>query len=167
MNKQCYINHGIPGSGKSTVAKILAEGLGNCVICSTDDFFMVDGEYKFDFRFSKENHNKNFQKALQAMKEGKNVIIDNTNTDRGQYNRYEKAAIENGYMVHHLYFKPEPEVSYARNVHGVPRETIDNMSNKLIKDFGEFSPKLKDDNCQFNEFGETVSIDGKQAIAEE
>ena len=37
---------GLPGSGKSTKAKKIAGDVG--VIFSTDDFFMVDGQYKFD-----------------------------------------------------------------------------------------------------------------------
>lgn len=37
---------GLPGSGKSTKAKKIAGELG--VIYSTDDFFMVNGQYVFD-----------------------------------------------------------------------------------------------------------------------
>lgn len=167
FEKKCFIMSACPGAGKSTVAKILAAGLGNCVICSTDDLFMVDGEYRFDFRLAKENHNKNYQKFLKAMDEGKNVIVDNTNTNRKQYGRYEEAALEHGYTVHHLYFKPDPELSYERNVHEVPSETIDNMANLLIKDFSEHQPMIKHGDNRFNEFGETVSIEGKEAIPEE
>lgn len=162
--KVMIILSSIPGSGKSTLAKILANGLGNCVICSTDDFFMIDGKYCFDYRLAKENHDKNFQKTLNAMAEGKNVIIDNTNTNKKQYGRYEEAAIENGFTVHHIYLKPDPETSYVRNVHEVPKETIDNMANLLIKDFGENKPKDKDGDNKFNDFGETIEINGKKAV---
>jgi len=37
---------GVPGSGKSTKAKILAANTG--YIYSTDDFFIVKGEYVYD-----------------------------------------------------------------------------------------------------------------------
>ena len=37
---------GLPGSGKSTKARKIAGQFG--VVYSTDDFFMVNGEYKFD-----------------------------------------------------------------------------------------------------------------------
>jgi adenylate kinase family enzyme len=37
---------GLPGSGKSTLAKVLAGEHG--LVYSTDDFFIQNGEYKFD-----------------------------------------------------------------------------------------------------------------------
>ena len=43
MEKILYIVRGIPGSGKSTFAKTLGG-----THFETDNFFMVDGEYKFD-----------------------------------------------------------------------------------------------------------------------
>jgi adenylate kinase family enzyme len=51
MEKMLYIVRGIPGSGKSTFAK----SLGGTHF-ETDMFFMVDGEYKFDFTKLKESH---------------------------------------------------------------------------------------------------------------
>jgi adenylate kinase family enzyme len=49
---------GIPGSGKSTTAKKLAGETGK--IHSTDNYFMVDGEYKFDPSKIREYHEANF-----------------------------------------------------------------------------------------------------------
>ena len=43
MNKNLYLLRGIPGAGKSTLAKQLGDSH-----FETDGFFMVDGEYKFD-----------------------------------------------------------------------------------------------------------------------
>ena len=37
---------GLPGSGKSTLAKKIAGNAG--VVYSTDDFFMVNGQYMYD-----------------------------------------------------------------------------------------------------------------------
>ena len=47
MDKKLVILVGLPGSGKSTKAKELAGTEG--IILSTDEFFMKDGEYQFDF----------------------------------------------------------------------------------------------------------------------
>ena len=49
---------GIPGSGKSTTAKKIAGETGK--IHSTDNYFMVDGEYRFDPKKLKENHEANY-----------------------------------------------------------------------------------------------------------
>jgi adenylylsulfate kinase-like enzyme len=43
MNKNLYLLRGIPGAGKSTLAKQFGDSH-----FETDRFFMVDGEYKFD-----------------------------------------------------------------------------------------------------------------------
>jgi adenylate kinase family enzyme len=45
---------GLPGSGKSTKAKKIAGEKG--VIYSTDDYFMVNGEYKYNPKMILEYH---------------------------------------------------------------------------------------------------------------
>ena len=37
---------GLPGSGKSTLARKIADKTG--LVYSTDDFFMINGEYVFE-----------------------------------------------------------------------------------------------------------------------
>lgn len=60
-----YIMRGIPGSGKSTIAKIIAGDTGK--IHSTDDFFYNPyGEYCFDPKLLKEYHEKNFRNSAKA-----------------------------------------------------------------------------------------------------
>ena len=49
--KNLYLVRGVPGAGKSTFAKNLG-----CTHFETDEFFMVDGEYKFDPSKLKEAH---------------------------------------------------------------------------------------------------------------
>ena len=51
MNKNLYLLRGIPGAGKSTLAKQLGDSH-----FETDGFFMVDGEYKFDPTKLREAH---------------------------------------------------------------------------------------------------------------
>jgi adenylate kinase family enzyme len=58
QNKIVYIMHGVPGSGKSTVAKTLAKEEGS--IHSTDQYFYKNDSYCFDSSKLKEFHDKNF-----------------------------------------------------------------------------------------------------------
>lgn len=41
---------------------------------------MIDGKYQFDAKKLGENHEKNFKRSVEAMEEGKPlIVIDNTN----------------------------------------------------------------------------------------
>jgi len=78
---------GLPGSGKSFKAKKLAGDKG--VVFSTDDFFMIGGKYQFDAKLLGDNHEKNYKRAVEAMKEGKPlIIIDNTNVKLWEMKKY-------------------------------------------------------------------------------
>lgn len=98
---------GVSGSGKSTLAKELASRHEGSVILSTDDYFMVEGQYVFEPRMIGPNHAKNQERARKKMSEGVPcVIIDNTNTQAWEMKPYVKAAIEYGYQVE--IHEPEP-----------------------------------------------------------
>lgn len=93
--KILYIMRGVPGSGKSTVARQLGG-----TIFSTDDFFMKDGKYEFDPSQIKNNHNKNKMRAAEAMKNGISpIVIDNTNTMAWEMKPYVLAAQRYGYEI--------------------------------------------------------------------
>lgn len=98
--KKLILMRGVSGSGKSTLAKQLAEQSSNHVIYSTDDFFMVDGQYKFDPKKIRVNHQRNQDRTYKAMKDGVElVIVDNTNTQAWEMKPYVEAAIKLGYEV--------------------------------------------------------------------
>lgn len=128
--KIMYIMRGLPGSGKSTLARELAGPNG--VIYSTDDFFMENNEYKFDPKKIVENHRKNQARAKAACEAGISpIVIDNTNTQKWEARVYVQYAKENGYTVKFVeanspWSKNVDELA-KRNLHGVPREGIENM----------------------------------------
>ncbi|MCA9363772.1 ATP-binding protein [Candidatus Kaiserbacteria bacterium] len=89
---------GVPGSGKSTIARRLAGENG--VIHSTDDYFMVDGEYRFDPEKLREHHDANHKAFCESVIAGFEVVIcDNTNTQPWHFKRYVESAEKAGYMV--------------------------------------------------------------------
>lgn len=135
--KTVYIMRGISGSGKSTVAKKLChEGF----ICSTDAYFMVNGEYKFDRSKLGQYHQWNFENFCNFLKQdAATVCVDNTNTTRKEYQRYIDKAKEFGYevmvvTVGNPWIKQGSETQALdkeyikkcadRNSHGVPFEVV-------------------------------------------
>ena len=111
MNKEVYIVRGCPGSGKSSLAKKIASlhELENkkCVILETDNYFMVDGEYKFDATKLHQNHQKCFSDFLDALNDRHIdvVIVANTFTRKWEYVNYSDAAKDSGCCpdLPHLY----------------------------------------------------------------
>lgn len=147
MDKYAFIMRGIPGSGKSTVAKMVAEGcfpglvigsstLGpekewrdSYAIHSTDNLCMVDGEYQFDPELAGERHAQNLQNFKDSLGAGvKCVIVDNTNVKVEHFHSYVKAAEDAGYRVVFVELPhPAPCVAAARNTHNVPPAVINQM----------------------------------------
>lgn len=126
---------GCPGSGKSTLAKELATE-NDAVICSADDYHMVNGEYKWHFSKVAYAHAKCLSKALMCMANKASIILDNTNTSAKEVAPYIEAAKKAGYAIR--YVEPNTEWRYnvdelvKRNIHNVPRESIERMLNRLL-----------------------------------
>jgi len=128
MNNKITICQGISGSGKSTWSNAQAGAL----VFSTDDYFMVDGVYRFEGAKLGEAHAYNLGRAEGAMMAGAaHVIIDNTNTQRWHYAKYILAAEILGYAVEFKVFECDIETAFARNTHSVPKEAIERMANQL------------------------------------
>ena len=126
--KIAYIMRGVPGSGKSTLAKQLVNSSGGA-IHSTDDFFMVEGVYRFDPSRFAEYHEYNYEAFCRSLDMNVPIVVcDNTNVKRWQFKRYVEAAKRAGYMVA-LVTMPHPEAEVARErcIHGVPIYTIRRM----------------------------------------
>jgi len=122
-----YVMRGVPGSGKSTLAKRLVDGIG--VIHSTDDYFYVDGEYRFDPEKLREHHDRNFSAFCASLSNKVPVVVcDNTNTKRWHFERYAEAAVRAGYLVAFVIMPhPSPEVAAQRTIHKVPASVIQRM----------------------------------------
>lgn len=128
-----YINRGLPGSGKSTRAlRIAGEHDCDVLIVSADDYFVVNGVYRFDMSNIGAAHMECQQKFREGVREKAPVIIvDNTNTTIREMRPYVEYAHIRGYEVVLL----EPDTAWAwdidaclaRNVHGVPREALERM----------------------------------------
>ena len=132
--KFCFIMRGIPGSGKSTVAKKLKGEDG--VIHSADALFLNEnGDYVFNRNKLKFNHEQNFDDFKSSIKNGQEkVIVDNTNITEREYKRYAEYAQEHGYIVSYVVMPHIPaKVAAERNLHQCSEEIIVNMLRKWKK----------------------------------
>jgi hypothetical protein len=111
---------GLPGSGKSTIVRMLMEELKDISVTRhcTDDFYMVDGEYKYDKKKIKTYHAKNFEQFVASNAQVK--INENTNTTKWEYVKYIQDSSTRGYICMVLFCQSAPlHVLARRNTHDV------------------------------------------------
>lgn len=110
---------GLPGSGKSTIAKgMVAEGF---VHFEADMFFTVDGVYAYDATRIRDAHAWCQQMTRQALKEGRRVVVSNTFTRLQEMEPYRTM----GTKVRVL----EARGNWP-NTHGVPAAMVERMAQR-------------------------------------
>ncbi|KYO26402.1 NEDD4-binding protein 2-like 2 isoform A [Alligator mississippiensis] len=133
--KLLLILRGLPGSGKTTVSRVLLGQSRDGVVFSTDDYFNQQDGYTYNAGQLGDAHDWNQKRARQAMEQGKSpIIIDNTNTQAWEMKPYVETALEKGYIVEFrepdTWWKFDPEELEKRNKHGVTREKIAQMLDR-------------------------------------
>jgi NEDD4-binding protein 2 len=148
MNGTLVLMQGIPGSGKSTVARMLAREYNpnrENLIYSTDEFWYevpvdeIDGVplYNYDPARRAEAHRWNQQRVVQAMQQGiAYIIVDNTNIQRWQVQPYLALAQIFDYEVQVVRVQVPVEVAIERNAarsadRQVPEEVIRQMADEM------------------------------------
>lgn len=104
---------GIPGSGKSTMAEVLAE-IGYYHF-EADMYFIRDGVYRYDRLEIGKAHAWCRQKTADALQDGRKVVVSNTFTQLREIEPY-LALTTNVQVI-------EARGRWA-NRHGVPAETL-------------------------------------------
>ena len=127
--RDVVIMRGLPGSGKSTLAKNLAKMVEDSVVCSADDFFNGGPIDVTHIPWAHQWCQKLFRHALE--RSAPLVIVDNTNTAKGDIDPYMLMASEFGYDAQIIEVACDTETSVTRNIHAVPRETIEKMAHRM------------------------------------
>ena len=134
---------GITGSGKSTKAKTLAPPEN---IFSTDEFWIIDGKYKFNPSLLKFAHKWNRERVEAALKNNTHpVVVDNTNISLKERQPYIDLGKKYGYnveivlpdspwflesyerIVNKKFTHEDILEFFNRNTHNVPYENVKNM----------------------------------------
>lgn len=119
-----YIIRGLPGSGKSTVARKLVDADR---VFEADQYFMVDGVYRFDARLLKYAHAQCQESVELAMHDRtRDIAVANTFTRYWEFAWYREAAKRHDFSVCVMVCDND----YG-NIHGVPAEKIEEMRERF------------------------------------
>lgn len=127
--KSLVLLRGLPGCGKSTLAKTLSED-GKYPVFSVDDFFTneLTGEYNFEFDKNHLAYKKCEENTLKAIKSGfKKIFVANTFTMNWEIDPFFKIASEYNYRVFVLTVE---KYHSSQNVHEISEEQIKKMAEK-------------------------------------
>lgn len=137
------ILRGVPGSGKSTYVASMGHSATTAArVVSADHHFMVDGAYKFDARKLPEAHQACWRSFYAALNERDIdvIYVDNTNISAAEIGPYVLPAESCGWQVEIITLECDPVVAAARNVHGVPAESVHRMHARLQAAEKDFPP---------------------------
>ena len=111
---------GLPGSGKSTIAK----SLSNFIHLETDQFWGPD--YIFDISRIREAHEWCQNETERHLKLGNDVVVSNTFTTLKEMRPYFQ-------MAGHHNIKPQVILAQGqwKNVHNVPAEVLGKMKERF------------------------------------
>lgn len=134
MSKELILVRGVPGSGKSTTAKLLGAGGAGYAHFEADMYFMEDGVYKFDPTKIRDAHawcqNSVEQAMLLNHTTGHNstIIVSNTFTQEWEMEPYYKLASAWGYKVFSIIVENRHG---GVNLHNVPEGVLQAMKDRF------------------------------------
>ena len=123
--KTLYLLRGLPGAGKSTLAKEIGG-----IILEADQYFVElnTNEYKFDPSKLKDAHNDCRMRCERWMKTGYQIIVSNTFTQWWEMQPYYDLANRFDYKVFSLIVENRHN---GKNIHGCPDDKIEQMRSRF------------------------------------
>lgn len=127
MKKELFLLRGLPGAGKSTLAK----SLGGCHFEADMYFLDEHSNYNFDATKLKEAHQwcqDSVKREMQYDNEVSRIVVSNTFTQEWEMQAYVDLAKQYGYMIFTLIVENRHG---GVNTHGVPEEALERMKNRF------------------------------------
>lgn len=122
--KTVTIIRGLPGSGKSTFANLIADE-----VFEADQFFYKDEKCEYDREKIKEAHDDCFARFKKSVEKGcDHIAIANTFTRNWEFRQYKEFAEENGYRVFVIIMENRHT---EKDIHNVPADKIKNMKDRF------------------------------------
>ena len=124
-----YIIRGISGSGKSTLAKSL-----NIFHVESDQYFMREGEYKWNSSYLSIAHERCFNLFRDQLLYGADCVVSNTFTRYWEMERYINFCKQNDIPYTIIRMCTE-----YQNTHSVPEEHIEKTKKRMEDVDGEIT----------------------------
>lgn len=135
---------GISGSGKSTY---IENYFPSALVLSADNYFMKNREYKFDPSLLGAAHDDCFSRFMNVVTahplELPLLVVDNTNTSAFEVAPYYRVAETVGCDVEIIIIDADLEKAAARNVHGVPLQSVKSQHARLLTLHDQLPPWWK------------------------
>lgn len=130
------IMRGLPGSGKSTWVRNYWNSMDPGtypLVCSADDYHMVDDEYRYDPKKAGAAHTECLRKFLNGLQGERydSIIVDNTNTTAAEIAPYYRLAEMFGVETKIVRVCCDLQLAMSRQTHAVPESTIFTMWQNL------------------------------------
>jgi predicted kinase len=126
MEKHLFLLRGLPGAGKSTLAK----SIGGLHFEADMYFVDTDGNYNFDATKLRDAHDWCKRKVYNGMTvlNQSRIIVSNTFTQEWEMKAYFDLAEQHGYTVFSLIVENRHG---GINAHEVPQEALDKMKDRF------------------------------------
>lgn len=119
-----YLIRGLPGSGKSTFAKELADGL-DCNHFEHDKYlYTEEGEYLWTEKRMAYAYRQCLRDTEATMVDGEPVVVSNVFPTSKSLKNYRKLAEKYGYRVTYIVVENRRG---GVNIHDVPQEALEDM----------------------------------------
>ena len=141
-NRVVFVMRGLPGSGKSSIVKVLSKIYKNNqpIMCSADTYFVNEnGDYVWNKAFLKDAHEASQNLMKSSVQEGRPlIVVDNTNVEFWEMRPYFSSAQNGPYTYYVIVVEPKTPWKLdfrelaQKNSHGVDKNTLKKKSEKFI-----------------------------------
>lgn len=129
MKNNLILLRGLPGSGKSSLAKYLESEMEHCCHNENDEFWIRDGVYTYDESKRDECEQWCAHQVEEDMKDGLHtIIVSNTFINNSKLKPYYELASKYDYNVYSLIVENRHK---GNNIHKVPSKVL----KRMRKDF--------------------------------